>query len=146
LAVTGFVLGHDDPAPGLSQRGLCTVALAAVVVVLLTLRRAAGPGPLARALVEHALVFLLAVLVANTGVPMDQAHAGAEGASAASDQRPALIKTVDGFWDWLGEWRAWAHTQNDRRTQPPATTSPEPTGEAMAPPSPALSASTRRPL
>src|SRR5262245_14963381 len=42
LAVSGFVavvvqvLDHDRPAPGLSSRGLLTVALAAVVVVLLT--------------------------------------------------------------------------------------------------------------
>jgi hypothetical protein len=144
LTVTSFVLGHDDPTPGLSQRGLSTIALAAVVVVLLTLRRAAGPGPLARALFEYAVVFLLAVLVATTGVPVDQAPADSGRASSASDQRPALIKTVDGFWDWLGEWRTWARTQNDRRTRPPSTTTPEPTGDAMAPPSPALSASTRR--
>ena len=76
LVVTGFVLGHDDPAPGLSLRGLCTIALAAAVVVLLTLRRTAGPGPLARALFEYAVVFLLAVLVATTGIDLDQAPAG----------------------------------------------------------------------
>jgi hypothetical protein len=45
LAVTGFVVGHDDPTPGLSRRGLCTIALAAAVIILLTLRRTAGPGP-----------------------------------------------------------------------------------------------------
>ena len=39
LAVTGFVLRHDDPTPGLSGRGLLTVALAASVVGLLTLHR-----------------------------------------------------------------------------------------------------------
>jgi hypothetical protein len=135
LALTSFVLRHDDPTPGLSQRGLFTIALAAVVVVLLTLRRAAGPGPLARALVEYAVVFLLAVLVATTGIPVDQAPAGPDGASAARDQRPALIRTVEGFWDWLGEWRAWARTQNDRRSRPPSTTTPP--GDAMAPLSPA---------
>ena len=43
LLVTGFVLAHDDPSPGLSARGLLAIALAATVVVLLTLRRAAGP-------------------------------------------------------------------------------------------------------
>jgi hypothetical protein len=52
LAVTGFVLGHDDPAPGLSGRGLFTVALAAAVVGLLTLHRRYGPRPLARALAD----------------------------------------------------------------------------------------------
>ena len=50
VAVTGFVLRHDDPAPGLSGRGLFTVALAAAVVGLLTLHRRYGPRPLARAM------------------------------------------------------------------------------------------------
>jgi hypothetical protein len=136
LAVTGFVLGHDDPAPGLSRRGLLTIALAAVVVVLLTIRRAAGPGPLTRALVEYAVVFLLAVLVATTGVNLDPAPAGAKQASTARDQRPALVKTLDGFWDWLGEWRAWVRKETDRRAQSSSATSP-------APPPPS---STRRPL
>jgi hypothetical protein len=136
LALTGFVLGHDDPAPGLSRRGLLTIALAAVVVVLLTIRRAAGPGPLARALVEYAVVFLLAMLLATTGLDPSQPPAGAEQASAAADQRPALVKTVDGFWDWLSEWRAWVHKETNRRAHSASATSP-------APPPPSA---TRRPL
>jgi hypothetical protein len=69
-AVAGLVLGHDHPAPGLSTRGLVTIALAALVVVLLTLHRAAGPGPLARAVAEYAVVAVLAgLLVADLGVP-----------------------------------------------------------------------------
>ena len=39
LAVVVQVLDHDASAPGLSYRGLLTVALAAVVVVLLTIHR-----------------------------------------------------------------------------------------------------------
>ena len=128
LAVTGFVLSHDDPAPGLSGRGLLTVALAAAVVVLLTLHRRYGPRPLARALVEYAVVFVLAVLVATTGVPLDQPAAPTTQASTVPDQRPALVKTIDSFGDWLSEWRAWARTQRDRRPRP------EPTGEATAAP------------
>ena len=129
LAVTGFVLGHDDPAPGLSTRGLLTVALAAAVVALLTLHRRYGPGPLARALAEYAVVFLLTVLVATTGVPLDEPAAPTTTqASTVPDQRPALVKTLDRFRDWLGEWRAWARTQRDRGTRP------EPTGAAMAAP------------
>jgi hypothetical protein len=142
LAVTVFVLGHDDPGPGLSGRGLLTVALAAAVVGLLTLHRRWGPRPLARALVEYAVVFLLAVLVATTGVPLDQPlptngkPANSKQASAVGDQRPALVKTIDSLRDWLGEWRAWARTQRNRHPHP------EPTGEARAgaPPSPSLSA------
>jgi hypothetical protein len=136
LALTGFMLGHDDPAPGVSRRGLLTIALAAVVVVLLTIRRAAGPGPLARALFEYAVVFLLAVLLATTGVNANQPTAGAEQASTAADQRPALVKTLDGFGDWLSEWRAWIRKETHRRAQSAPATAP-------APPPPA---STRRPL
>ena len=135
LAVTGFAFAHDDPTPGLSVRGLVTIALAAAVVVLLTIRRAAGPGALARAMAEYAVVFLLAVLVATTGIPLDQPPAASDKTThAAPDQRPALIKTIDGFRDWLREWRQWADKQTDRNDQ--AATSLAPT----------LSPSTRRPL
>jgi hypothetical protein len=136
LAVTGFVLAHDDPAPGLSRRGLLTIALAAMVVALLTIHRRYGTWSLARALVEYAVVALLAVLLATTGIDVDQPPAGANQASTAADQRPALIKAIDGFGDWLSEWRAWAHKETDRRAQSAPATAP-------APPPPA---STRRPL
>jgi hypothetical protein len=123
LAVTGFVLTHDDPTPGLSVRGLATVTLAAAVVGLLTLHRRYGPRSLARALGEYAVVFALAVLVATTGVPLDQPPpSGPQRASATSDPRPALVKAVDSFGDWLGEWQAWAHTQTDHPARPSATT------------------------
>ena len=105
-----------------------TIALAAAVVVLLTIRRTAGPGPLARALFEYAVVFLLALLVATTGVPLDQPAAPTTPTSAVPDPRPALVKTIDRFRDWLREWRAWARTQRDRGTRP------EPKGAAMAAP------------
>lgn len=128
LVVTGFAFAHDDPAPGLSVRGLLTVALAALVVVLLTIHRRYGPGSLARAMAEYAVVFVLAVLVATTGL-VDQVPGPGEQASAAVDHRPALVKTVAdawdrlvGAWDWLAElWR-----RADQQT------APEPTGEAMA--------------
>jgi hypothetical protein len=83
---------------------------------------------------EYAVVFLLAVLVATTGVNLDQAPTG--GKRAAVDQRPALVKTIDGFRDWLDQWRNWTHNETDRRAQ---TSSATPT----APPPPS---STRRPL
>jgi hypothetical protein len=125
LLVTGFVLGHDDRSPGLSARGLLAIALAATVVVLLTLRRAAGPGPLARALAEFSVVFVLAVLVATTGVTLDppptRTGQGGKQAAAAPDLRPPLVKTIDtwrdrliGAWGWLVElWR-----RADRKTAP----------------------------
>src|SRR4029453_9089059 len=68
--VAGPLLRHDDSAPGLSARGLVAIALAALVVVLLTLPRAAGPGPLARAVAEYAIVAVLAgLLVTDVGGP-----------------------------------------------------------------------------
>jgi hypothetical protein len=134
LLVTGFILRHDDPTPGLSLRGLSTIALTAAVIILLTLRRTTGPGPLARALFEYAVVFLLAVLVATTGVDLDPAPAGATHASTTRDQRPALVKTIDSFGDWLSQWRDWARTETDRRAHSsPAT-----------PDAPPLPPSTRR--
>jgi hypothetical protein len=137
LLVTAFVFAHDDPAWGLSVRGLLTIALAAAVVVLLTIRRTAGPGPLARAMAEYAVVFLLAVLIATTGISVDQpAASGGRTASAASDQRPALVKTIDGFRHRLNQWREWARKESDRRAQSSSATSP-------APP---LLSPTRRPL
>ena len=65
LAVVVQVLDHDPSAPGLSYRGLLTVALAAVVVVLLTIHRRYGPRPLARAVAEYTVVALLAALLAT---------------------------------------------------------------------------------
>jgi len=74
------------------------------------------------------------VLVATTGVPLDEPAAPTTTqASTVPHQRPALVKTIDRFTDWLSEWRAWARTQRDRRPQP------EPTGEAMAAPPPSPS-------
>jgi hypothetical protein len=143
LLVAGFMVAHDDPTPGLSARGLLTIALAAAVVALLTLRRGAGPGSLARTLGEYTVVFLLAVLLATTGTgPADQPSPAGKQASAAVDQRPALVKTVDrswdrltGAWDWLTElWR-----RADTNTAPRAK------GAASAP-SLAPQPSTWRPL
>jgi hypothetical protein len=126
LLVTAFAFAHDDPTPGLSGRSLLTIALAAAVVVLLTIHRRYGPRPLARAMAEYAVVFLLAVLVATTGIPVDQSPADSgTTAQVAPDQRPALVKTIEGFRDWLAEWRTWAGKQTDRHGQ--AATSPAPT-------------------
>jgi hypothetical protein len=143
LLVAGFTVAHDDPTPGLSARGLLTITLAAAVVVLLTLRRSAGPGSLVRTLGEYAVVFLLALLLATTGIgPADQRPPGGKQASATVDQRPALVKTIDrswdrltGAWDWLTElWRR-ADTKTAR----------SPSGAASAP-APAPHPSIWRPL
>jgi hypothetical protein len=160
VAVVIYVLSHDDPAPGLSQRGLLTVALTALVMVLLTIHRRYGSGSLARAVLEYAVVALLATLLAAAGgavidqQPTDRptrAQAQAQAQAAAGDDQPALLRAgakvvrgvtgaaraVAGAVRWLVDlWR-----QADQQATPPK-------GEVMAatlPPSPApFAASTWR--
>ena len=97
--VIGFVAGHDHPDPGLSTQGMLTVALAAAVVVLLTIHRRGGPGPLARAVAEYTVVALLATLLAP-GVGIDQQPIGhpasgqARAQAAAGEDQPAVIRAV----------------------------------------------------
>jgi hypothetical protein len=95
LVVVGYVLGHDAPGPGLSNRGWLTVVAAAVVVVLLTVHRAGRGGPprapLARAVAEYAVVALLAALLATAG-------AGQQSAERAEDRagrRPPAEQPTD---------------------------------------------------
>jgi hypothetical protein len=100
LAVVVQVLDHDHSPSGLSPRGLLTVALAAVVAILLTIHRRHGPGPLARAVAEYTVVALLAGLLATTGVGVDQpaADQAASGQTrtqaAAGEDQPAVIRAV----------------------------------------------------
>jgi hypothetical protein len=150
LAVLAYVVDHDPSAPGLSYRGLLTVALAATVVALLTIHRRYGPRWLARALAEYATVALLATLLAapaGTVEPSaaDQAASGQARTQAAADQdEPAvpqpvtkvlgagskLVRAVTGAIRWLVN--LWHRADQQATTR----------GEAMAnpPPSPALSA------
>jgi hypothetical protein len=102
--VVGIVLGHDDPtAPGLSTRSLATIALAALIVVLLTIHRTAGPGALARAAAEYTMVALLAGLLATGGAVVDQQPTDptkpskanrANAQAAAGDDQPAVLRAV----------------------------------------------------
>jgi hypothetical protein len=100
LAVVAYTLAQDPPAPSLSSRGLLTVALAAVVVVLLTIHRRHGPRRLSRALAEYAAVALLATLLTAPGVGIDQqpadhpASGQARAQAAAGDDQPAVIRAV----------------------------------------------------
>jgi hypothetical protein len=166
-AVAGLVLGHDHPAPGLSTRGLVTIALAAMVVVLLTIHRAAGPGPLTRAVAEYAVVAVLAGLlaadVAGVAQPPSTPAAKAEAQQAreakpleAGQDRPGVlrvaagvardvtktIRALTGAARWVVDLWRQADQQTDHR--PSHSPSTRPTGEAM-PRSPAAeSTSTRR--
>jgi hypothetical protein len=100
LAVVVQVLDHDSSAPGLSYRGLLTVALAAVVVVLLTIHRRNGPRPLTRAVAEYAAVALLATLLTAPGgginqQPADHPDRGqARSQASAGAEQPAVVRAV----------------------------------------------------
>jgi hypothetical protein len=137
LAVIAYTLGHDDPAPGLSHRGLLTVALAALVMVLLTIHRRYGLGSLARALLEYTVVSLLATLLASAAggaaveqQPADRPTRQAQSQAAAGDDQPAVIRAgakvvraITGAAAWLVDlWR-----QADPKNPPT-------TSEAMAAP------------
>jgi hypothetical protein len=162
LAVAVYVTGHD---PGLSQRGLLTIALAALVVVLLTIHRSAGPSRLARAAAEYTVVALLAAMLALAAAgnqqPVTPAGKGeakrpATARAEASQDRPRVlrivagairvvtraVRAVIGAVGWLVDlWRqADAKTDHPNRSSSMTT----PTAEAI-PPSPTLaSTSTRR--
>jgi hypothetical protein len=100
LAVLTYVVDHDPASPGLSYRGLLTVALAAAVVALLTLHRRYGPWPLARAVAEYATVALLTALLTAPGIgvdrrPADQATSGQARTQAAVGQdQPVVLRAV----------------------------------------------------
>jgi hypothetical protein len=171
-AVAGLVLGHDHPAPGVSTRGLVTIALAALVVVMLTLHRAAGPWPLTRAMAEYAVVAVLAGLLVTDlgGVPQpladpanpaakpeaQQATRATPNLEAGQDQPGVLrvatgvaravtkaIRAVIGAARWLVDLWRQADQQADRHpSRSPSTTTT--TGQAIPRSPAAASTSTRR--
>ncbi len=123
VCVASWVLTHDTaPGLGLSLRSWLTLALAALVVVLLSAYRAAGLRLLVRAVAEYTAVAALAVLLATT----TGAGAGARHhAAAAADQRPAVMRRAVEAYDWLAE--LWHQTQRKTGTdqpQAPTTTMP----------------------
>jgi hypothetical protein len=163
LTVAVYVTDHD---PGLSQRGLLTIALAALVVVLLTIHRTAGPSCLARAAAEYTAVALLAALLTLTAAGAQQratptakgdANQAATASADASLDRPWVlrvaagviravtkaIRAVTGAASWVVDLWRQADAKTDQPSRSPSTPSK---AEAMAPP-PALastSTSTRR--
>jgi uncharacterized membrane protein (DUF2068 family) len=160
LAVAVYVTGHD---PGPSQRGLLTIALAALVVILLTIHRTAGPSRLARAAAEYTAVALLAALLALTAAGNQQpATPAAKGQAKhpatarveASQERPRVlrvaagviravtraVRAVIGAGGWLVDlWR-----QADATTDHPSRSPAPPKAEAISPSPTRASTSTRR--
>jgi hypothetical protein len=156
LAVVAYVTGHDHTGP--SNRGLLTIALAALVVVLLTIHRTAGPRPLARAVAEYTAVALLAGLLALAGgvdqqtteptSPAAKAKAATNKSTVDADHRPGVlrvaagvaravtraIRAVTGAAGWVAELWRQADATTDRPNPPSPTTTPK--AEAMAPPPP----------
>jgi hypothetical protein len=100
LALVAYTFANDPPAPGLSSRGLLTVALAAVVVVVLTIHRRHGPRRLIRAAAEYTAVALLATLLTAPGAGIDQRPADhpaggqARAQAVAGDDQPAVLRAV----------------------------------------------------
>jgi hypothetical protein len=164
LTVVAYVTGHD---PGPSNRGLLTIALAALIIALLTIHRAAGPRPLARAAVEYTAVALLAGLLTlaggvqpssnNPATPAAKAkaeHADPPPVDAGEDHRPGVlrvaagvaravttaIRAITGAASWVANLWRQANANTDHPNPSPSTS---PKAEAM-PPSPAPPLLTRR--
>jgi hypothetical protein len=164
LAVVVYVTGHD---PGLTQQGLAAVALAALVVVLLTIHRTAGPSRLARAAAEYTAVALLTALLTLTAAgnqpPATPAAKGdanqpATASADASQDRPWVlrvaagviravtkaIRAVTGAARWVADLWHQADAKTDQPSRTSSTTTPK--AEAISP-SPTLApTTTRRPL
>jgi hypothetical protein len=142
LAVAVYVTGHD---PGLSQRGLFTIALAALVVVLLSIHRSAGPGALARAAAEYTVVALLAALLAlatggnqppTTPAAKGKAKQAATASADANQDRPWVlrvaasviravtraVRAVTGAAGWMADLWRQADAKADNPDRSPFTT------------------------
>jgi hypothetical protein len=168
-AVAGFILGHDQPGPNLSPRGLLTIALAAVVVILLSIHRTVGPARLARATAEYTVVAVLTALLVLAGGP-DQPTSDTSSSSARTEAKQTgtsksgvntgeyrtgvlraavavtqavtkVIRAVTGAVGWLVDLWRQADTKTDRTSRSPTTTTPK---AAVMPPSSATALSTRR--
>jgi hypothetical protein len=164
LVVAVYVTGHD---PGLSRRGLLTIALAALVVALLTIHRSAGPSRLARAAAEYTAVALLAALLTLTAAgnqpPVTPAAKGeakhpATARAEASQDRPRVlrvvagairavtraIRAVTGAVGWLVDLWRQADAKTDHPHRSSSTTTPK--AEAISSSPTLASTSTWRPL
>src|SRR6266508_5140282 len=97
--------------------GMVLLALAAVVVVLLVVHR--SDGDLGRAVVEYALVGVLAVLLAATPATAGMTAGVASGVTSGSQKGAELVGM------------AWRSTFGRPATAaPPATTTPAPKAKA----------------
>jgi hypothetical protein len=125
LAVFGWVLAHD-PGPGLalSDRGWLELALAGLLVLLLSLHRSDSTVRLLRMLGEYAAVALLAVLlVTPAGVqPAPASQPPAARARAAAEIAGDTCPPVAQFPAWVA--CLWNAGQQASRGHPPTTSKP----------------------
>jgi hypothetical protein len=124
LTVLSWVLTHDTtPGPALSLRSWLTLALAALVVVLLSSYRAAGLRLLLRAVAEYTTVAALAVLLAtaSAGREAHPAHHPSKAkakATATGDLCPSLAQALaSGICDRLDQ--AWEQAKRNAGQQAP---------------------------
>jgi hypothetical protein len=144
LVLVAVVGSRDDPAPGLSLRGLATLTLAAAALTILTIRRRFGPWALTRALAEYTVLVLLIGLLATSGAvpPAERALANSTRPPAAAQEAASLppgIAQVVGAGRRLaaaGHWLAELWDRAEAMTEPPPTTRPTPTSQAQTAPRP----------
>jgi hypothetical protein len=126
-----------SPGPGLSTRGLVILALAAIVLAVLTLRRRWGPLSMLRTLAEYAVVATLAgLLVLAAAAPSGPAERSARERRQTTEQASALppvIRQVVGAAGWLAELWQRAQREADQRRQSPPNTRGE-RSDAASPP------------
>jgi hypothetical protein len=125
LVLFGYVLDHDQ-APGRagpSTRGLLTVALAVVVIVVLTVRRSYGGRVLLATLTEYAIVGVLVASLVALSSPEAPA-ARRRGREPVRRPQPVQVEAADkpgNAWEWLIDlWRrAGQQTSRADSTPPP---------------------------
>jgi len=119
LGLVGYVLNRDPVTAGVSGRGLVTVALAVVVLAVLTVRhRRVGARALLRTLAEYAAVAVLAVSLVTLGTAEAPAHTCAQ---AEDGGRPVLVvrgEACGNAWDWLADLWQRAGRQVDQHPHP----------------------------
>jgi hypothetical protein len=143
LVLVAVVGGRDDPAPGLSLRGLATLTLAAAALTSLTIRRRLGPWALARALAEYAvLVLLVSLLTIPTGAPSAEPTPASSTRPPTVTQEsaslpPGISQVVDAGRRLAraGRWLTELWDRAEAMTDPPPTR-PQPTSGAPPPPVP----------
>jgi hypothetical protein len=128
-AVAAYVAG-TSLGPGISPRGLVTLALAVIVLAVLTVRRRWGPLAVLRTLAEYAVVAALAGLVVLAAAP--PAERPSSGRHRAGSDLPAghpaggRRSKPAGRCSRLGRRAVAPRRRPDRPPHPPAVDHPAP--------------------